>query len=48
VNGGAIIIATNLSPADINKRYDERIASRILSPKTSVLVQFTGTDLRLA
>jgi hypothetical protein len=44
----ATIIATNFAPADIMQKYDQRIASRILSPKTSVLVQFTGKDLRLS
>lgn len=47
VNNAPFIIATNLSPADIMERYDQRIASRILAPKTTVIIEFKGKDLRL-
>jgi len=46
-NGRAFIITTNLAPAAIIERYDQRIASRILSKETSTLIEFKGKDLRL-
>jgi DNA replication protein DnaC len=42
------IITTNLSPSDILARYDQRLASRILSKETSVIINMKGPDLRLS
>ena len=47
LHGRAFIITTNLSPAGLIQKYDQRIASRILSKDTSVLIEFKGKDLRL-
>lgn len=41
------IITTNLSPAQLMVRYDQRIASRILSTETSTLIEFKGPDRRI-
>lgn len=41
------LIATNLSPDDIEKRYGERVRSRIADKSRTVLIGMRGTDLRL-
>jgi len=43
----AFLITTNLDPNTIMERYDERIASRILSTETSTVIEFRGSDMRL-
>ena len=40
------MISTNLSVADLNARYKERIVSRLTNNKTNV-IQLNGTDLRI-
>ena len=47
VHGRAFVITTNLSPEAIFDRYDQRIASRILSKETSTIIEVKGKDLRL-
>ena len=39
-------ITTNLSPMDLDKRYGERIVSRLLDKKLSLPILFDGKDLR--
>jgi DNA replication protein DnaC len=46
-SGMPFIITTNLSPTDIEARYDERLTSRILSKQTSVVIEMKSKDLRL-
>ena len=46
-NKKPFIITTNLSPDDIAARYDQRLASRILSRENSVVIQMKSPDLRL-
>ena len=41
------VISTNLTPNAIMDVYDERIFSRIVNKRESILVNFAGTDLRL-
>lgn len=41
------IISTNLSMADIQDRYGDRVMSRIFNKRTNLTIQFTGKDLRL-
>ena len=41
------LIATNLSPDDIEKRYGERVRSRIADRSRTVLIGMRGADLRL-
>ena len=41
------IITTNLSPAALADRYDQRLASRILSKDASTVISFSGSDLRI-
>ena len=40
------IIATNLMPDDIKKRYGERVSSRILDTTRCMLIEMKGADLR--
>ena len=47
VNGRAIVITTNLSPRAIIEKYDQRIASRILSKHNSTVIELGGKDLRM-
>ena len=47
-NNRAFIVTTNLDAKGIMERYDQRIASRILSRITSAVIDFDGDDLRLA
>ena len=42
-----VIITTNLKPADINSRYDERIYSRLCNKKNAQLFRIEGDDLRI-
>ena len=46
--GKAFLITTNLPPSAIFEKYDQRIASRILSKLTSTVIEFNGSDLRLS
>jgi len=41
------IITTNLNPAGLLQKYDQRIASRILSAGTSTLIEFKSRDQRV-
>lgn len=41
-----VIITTNLSPANLRDRYDERIFSRITNKQTSTMLKLEGDDLR--
>ncbi len=45
LQGLSTVISTNLSPAEIKKRYNDRVYSRLLGEYT--VVQFVGTDVRL-
>jgi DNA replication protein DnaC len=47
VNNRAFIITTNLCPAALIERYDQRIASRILAKESSTIIEFKGKDLRI-
>lgn len=40
------VVATNLTPAQLQERYGERVASRLLDRISTGSVQFTGKDLR--
>ena len=42
-----IVIASNLSKTDILQRYDERIGSRLLTPKYNTVISLYGDDIRL-
>ena len=42
-----MVIATNLSPAELMKRYGERISSRLLAQESSSVLMFKGEDIRL-
>lgn len=46
--GKITFITTNLSPTELEKRYGQRIISRLLDKKLSVAVAFGGEDLRLS
>ena len=48
VNNRPFIITTNLSPQAIFEKYDQRIASRILSKESSAVFEVKGKDLRLS
>ena len=41
------VITSNLSLMDLRDRYDERIFSRIVDQKTSIVLQLNGNDKRL-
>ena len=41
------VISTNLTPDAIMDVYDERIFSRLVNKRESVLINLTGSDLRL-
>ena len=43
----SFIITTNLNPEALAERYDQRIASRVLSRETSAVIEFRSDDLRL-
>lgn len=40
-------ISTNLSRLEIQKRYTERVSSRLLDPRTGLTLHFLGKDIRL-
>ena len=40
------VVATNLTPVQIQERYGERVASRLLDRTATAAVQFKGKDLR--
>lgn len=42
------VITTNLSPVELEKRYGQRIVSRLLDKKLSVGIEFGGEDLRIS
>ena len=39
------VVSTNLTPRDLQKRYVDRVASRLLGE--FLLLQFVGTDIRM-
>lgn len=41
------LVTTNLSPTELEKRYGQRIVSRLLDKKLSLALLFTGDDLRI-
>ena len=41
------VITTNLSREELQKRYTERITSRLLDPRTGIAIAFLGRDIRL-
>jgi DNA replication protein DnaC len=45
--GKKTVITTNLSPADLEAKYGQRICSRLFDKKNSIVVQLEGRDLRL-
>lgn len=45
LSGKPTVISTNLSPAEIKKRYDERIYSRLMGE--FAVLQFKGKDIRM-
>jgi len=47
VNERPFIITTNLDPDAIKEKYDQRIASRILSKETSRVIEVKCKDLRI-
>lgn len=40
------VIATNLSPNELQKHYGERVASRLLDRRNCMCIEFKGKDLR--
>ncbi len=44
--GRHTVVATNLTPVQLNERYGERVASRLLDRSICGAVQFRGKDLR--
>ena len=42
-----MVIASNLSKATLFKHYDERVGSRLLSPKYNSVITLKGDDIRL-
>ncbi len=40
------VISTNLSLTELQQRYTERIASRLLDPRACKVIQFLGEDIR--
>lgn len=40
------VIATNLSPEELQERYNERVASRLMDRQNGEFIRLTGTDLR--
>jgi DNA replication protein DnaC len=45
MNARPVLLNTNLSLADMQKKYGDRIASRLFGE--SVILKFTGKDIRL-
>lgn len=44
----ATIITTNLNPSQILDRYEERIFSRMLNKRSTLIVEFKGKNMRLS
>ena len=44
--GKATVLSTNLSVADLQKQYSERIASRLTDQRQSLVVELMGEDIR--
>jgi len=47
IEGLATIISTNLKLREFRKRYTERICSRFLDPRNTMICRFSGQDIRL-
>ncbi len=45
-SGKSTIITTNLTPSEINSKYDERIYSRLFDKQKSLNISIKGADLR--
>ena len=45
-SGKGTVISTNLNTTELQARYTERIASRLLDPRQCTLLQFLGDDVR--
>ena len=41
------VVATNLTPVQLNERYGERVASRLLDRSACAAIQFRGKDMRM-
>ena len=41
------VISTNLTREELQKRYTERMTSRLLDPRTGMAIAFLGQDIRL-
>ena len=41
------VISTNLTREELQKRYTERLTSRLLDPRTGMAIAFRGQDIRL-
>ena len=44
--GKGTVIATNLSPDDLEEVYGERVRSRLTDQHRSIVLKFSGKDLR--
>lgn len=44
--GKATLISTNLNEKELRERYTERVASRLLDKRASLLIPFAGDDVR--
>ena len=47
LNGLHTIISTNLAPVELTARYTERISSRLMDKRSTVMIPFYGEDVRL-
>ena len=47
LNGLHTVISTNLTPAELQSRYTERIGSRLLDKRSTSMLPFYGDDVRL-
>lgn len=45
--GKKTIITTNLTPRDLENRYEQRIFSRLIDKENSAVINLTGRDLRI-
>jgi len=45
--GKATLIASNLSPTELQQRYTERVTSRLLDTNAAALIRLQGDDIRL-
>lgn len=43
-----VIISTNLTPNELNKRYSERVSSRLMDARNTQAIHFVGKDVRRA